>query len=1021
MGAPIDHMPDRAAREPTTPSAGGARAAGGLEFQAEVFAWWAAHVFSDTAPGLGLGREVRIDAVGCETGFPVDDVGVALTGGGFILIQAKRGMRRLDPRAADLRSAVDQLVHAMIDGLRVNGIAVRPVDETRDRLIIATNHDGSRSFDVLGTVCERLRGQPPSAPVRAAAVTDEGRTVLEALLSIVHAAWTAAVGRGPTEEELRRFLRVLGVRRFDFEDDTGADRIRAGTMLERATVPQPFNVLVGIGVKAAEKRAWCPRDTLKDAVGMPHRGGAGPALSVARPVTAWDAQRLDVHRAISADAAPGQVVPELTVYVEREHDARLRELLSAPASPVMMMVVGGSSTGKTRAAFEAVRLCVPDWSLLRPLDAADLLEQVRGGAVGPQTVLWLNEARIFLQGQPDVAVALRRLLAGDKPVVVIGTMWPEYWKELTSAPDDDPHDVNHQTRELLLHDADRVDVPEAFTRRDRAQLDRVATIDPRLAAAAAAADRDGKVVQVLAGGPELVQHYDHPADAEDRLGKAVVTAAMDARRVGCESPIGGSFLEAAALAYVDPSDRAGAPDTWFDMGLRDATRESRGIAALTGQRQAPGIGPADGYVLHDFLDQYGQLTRRAELVPATVWDALIADVRDMADRARLAQQAERRGLYRDAVDFARPAAEAGQAAAMQLLARRLAAAGHTDEANDWARRAAEAGNTIAVQLYATRLDNEGDRDGADAILRTAADNGDTSAIVALAARLDEAGKTEDAERVLIQGAEAGDTTVMQRLAEHLDEADRRGDATEWLRCAAQTGDTIAMQQLAARLDEDDEPEDAERWLVGAAEADDHFAHFVRIQLYQRLDAAGRPDDADEWLRRDMEAGETSSLVVLASRVEQAGNAVEAAELRQRALEAGEYMVLQPALQQITQAGGTLADFENLLRGPAEAGDLFAMRTLAEQFDAAGRGPEADQWLADMGDEGNVYALHVLMGRLYLAHRDADGERVWRRILETGNSAALENLAQRLDQTDPQAAENLRRYGIEPGGATAAPW
>jgi uncharacterized protein YidB (DUF937 family) len=1014
-------MPDRAAREPTNPSAGGARAAGGLAFQAEVFSWWAAHAVNDTAPGLGLDPAVRIDAVGCETGFPVDDVGVALNGEGFILVQAKRGMRRLDSGAADLRSAVDQLVHAMIDGLHVNGIAVRPVDETRDRLVIATNHESSGSFDVLGRVCERFRGQPQSAPLRSAGVTEEGRTVLKALLTVVDAAWTAVGGRRPTEEELRRFLRVLEVRRLDFEDDAGADRIRAGAMLERATVPQPFTVLVGIGMKAAEKRVWWQRDTLRAAVGMPHPGGGGAAPSVARPVTAWDAQRLGVHRSISADPAPGQAPPELTVYVEREHDVRLRAPLSAPTGPVMAMLVGGSSTGKTRTAFEAVRRCMPSWSLLRPLDAADLLGQVRSGAVGPRTVLWLNEAQVFLRGQADVAVALRRLLAGDEPVVVIGTMWPEFWKELTSATDDDPLDVKHQTRELLLHDAVRVDVPEAFTGRDRAQLGRVATTDPRLAAAAAATERDGKVIQVLAGGPEIVQRYDHPADADDRFGKAVVTAAMDARRVGCESPIGASFLEAAAPAYVDPSDRAGAPETWFDTGLREATRAVRGIAALTERRQEPGVGPADGYVLHDYLDQYGRLTRRAELVPAEVWDALIADVRDPADRARLAQQAEWRGLYRYAVDLARPAAEAGQAAAMQLLARRLAVAGHRDEADDWARQAAEAGDTMAVQLYAKRLDDEGDRDGADAILRTAAGEGDTSAIVALAARLDEAGRTEDAERVLIQGAEAGDTVVMERLAEHLDKADRRCDATGWLRRAAEAGDTIAMQQLAARLDEDDEPDDAERWLVRAAEADDHFAHFVRLQLHQRLDAAGRPDDADEWLRRDIEAGETSFLVLLASRVEQAGNAAEAAELRRRAREAGDYMVLQPAIQQIKQAGGTLADFEDLLRGPAEAGDLFAMRTLAEQFDAAGRGPEADQWLADMGREGNVYALHVLMGRLYVAHRDADGEKVWRWILEAGNSAALENLAQRLDETDPIAAESLRRYGIEPGGATALPW
>jgi hypothetical protein len=1014
-------MPDPAAREPTNPSAGGARAAGGLAFQAEVFAWWAAHAVSDRAPGLGLDPTVRIDAVGCETGFPVDDVGVALTGGGFILTQVKRGMRRLDPRAADLRSAVDQLVHAMIDGLHMNGVAVRPVDETRDRLVIATNHEGSRSFDVLGRVCERLRGQPTSAPVRGAGVTGEGRTALEALLTVVDAAWTAAVGRGPTEEELRRFLRVLEVCRLDFEDGTGADRIRAGAMLERATVPQPFDVLVGIGMKAAEKRAWWQRDTLKAAVGMPHPGVGGAVPAVARPISAWDAQRLGVHRAISADAAPGQAVPELTVYVERGHDSQLRGLLSARAGAMMVVVVGGSSTGKTRAAFEAVRQCLPDWSLLRSLDAADLLDQLRGGAVGPQTVLWLNDSQIFLQGQPDVAVALRRLLARDEPVVVIGTMWPEFWKEFTSIPDDGEPDVTPQARELLLHDAERVDVPETFTGTDLVQLTRVLSSDPRLATAAEAAEHDGKVVQVLAGGPELVQRYDHPADAEDRFGKAVLTAAMDARRVGCETPVGESFLQVAAPAYLDPSDRAGAPDTWFDTGLRHATREIRGIAALTEIRQVPGMGSADGYVLHDYLDQHGRRTRRGELVPAEVWGALIADVRDPEDRTRLAQQAEWRGLYRYAVELARPAAEAGQATAMGLMARRLAAAGHIADAEEWARRAAEAGDPVAVQLYAKRLDDEGDRDGAHAILRTAADVGDTSAIVALAARLDDAGKAQDAERILVQGAEAGDTMVMQRLAEHLDKAGRRGDATGWLRRAAEAGDTSAMQQVAGRLDEDGEPDDAERWLVRAAEADDHSAHFVRVRLYLRLDEAGRADEADAWLRRDIDAGETSSLVILAGRLELAGHTREAAELRQRAREAGEYLVLQPAIEELRHAGGSLEEFENLLRGLAEAGDLYAMRTLAEQFDDAGRGPEADRWLADMGKEGNLHALHVLVGRLYMAHRDADGERVWRWILEAGNSAVLENLAQRLDQTDPAAAESLRRYGIEPGGATAPPW
>jgi hypothetical protein len=76
------------------------------------------------------------------------------------------------------------------------------------------------------------------------------------------------------------------------------------------------------------------------------------------------------------------------------------------------------------------------------------------------------------------------------------------------------------------------------------------------------------------------------------------------------------FPGGAAPAYLDGSDRATAPDSWFATGLAHATREVRGIAPRAGQRQGPGIGPADGYVLHDYLDQHGRLTRRGELLPA---------------------------------------------------------------------------------------------------------------------------------------------------------------------------------------------------------------------------------------------------------------------------------------------------------------------------------------------------------------------------------------------------------------------
>jgi uncharacterized protein YidB (DUF937 family) len=750
-------------------------------------------------------------------------------------------------------------------------------------------------------------------------------------------------------------------------------------------------------------------------------GPEGSTPSAPRPVTDWDALALGVHRPITGDSAAGQQQRGLTPYVLRAHDARLRGLLATRTQPVLVVLVGGSSTGKTRAAYEAVRDSLPDWSLLRPADAAELLAQLRDGAVSQRTVLWLNETQIFLRDQPEVAAALRRLLATDEPVAVIGTMWPRFWKELTSAPPEDAPDVHHQARELLLHNANRVNVPEVFSSDDLAALRREAATDRRLAAAAEAADSDGKVIQVLAGGPELVQRYEHPADAVDRYAKAVLTAAMDARRSGYESPLSRPFLEDAAPVYLDPPDRVGAPADWFATALDQAVTEVRGIAALSGHRDQPSVGPPDGYLLHDYLDQHARATRRGVLIPAVVWAALTTHALGPADRIRLAQAAQWRGLYRYAVDLARPAAEAGDTTAIRLLAIRLDEAGHAEEAQHWMQRAAEAGDPYGVQARAKRLDDSGDGEGAEAVLRTAAAAGDTSAILSLAGRFDQAGHREEAEQLLVQAAESGDTVVMGQLAARLDEAGQAQEAEQWIRRAAEAGDPIAMDQLAARLDEAGQAQEAEQWMQRAIKAGSPFTDFIRSRLAQRFYDTDRPDEAEAMLRQDIEAGNSSSMWILAARLDQADRAEEAKQLRQRARDAGEYFALWFAIRETEEAGGGLDDFERLLHPAAEAGDPFAMRTLAEKFDEAGRAAEANQWLSDSAQAGNLNALHVLAGRLEQANRTEEAEQVRRRIIEAGNSMAVPTLAQQIQGTDPIRADNLRRYGIEPGGDTAPPW
>jgi hypothetical protein len=153
---------------------------------------------------------------------------------------------------------------------------------------------------------------------------------------------------------------------------------------------------------------------------------------------------------------------------------------------------------------------------------------------------------------------LRQLLRDPAraPVLVLATLWPEFWDRLTARPAGagDPH---AHARELLA--GRDITVPAAFT---PAQLPLLtAAGDPRLVLAAGA--EDGRVVQFLAGAPELVARYRNaPAAAA-----ALVDAAMDARRLGMGIALPLAFLEEAAPGYLADSDWDALPEDWLEEAL----------------------------------------------------------------------------------------------------------------------------------------------------------------------------------------------------------------------------------------------------------------------------------------------------------------------------------------------------------------------------------------------------------------------------------------------------------------------
>src|SRR4029077_586584 len=133
-------------------------------------------------------------------------------------------------------------------------------------------------------------------------------------------------------------------------------------------------------------------------------------------------RRLGVHAAISVPGVPDEVPPQ---YVPRdvdaaEHGVRAR-VEAAARRGGFVLLVGGSSVGKTRCAVEAVTAMLPDWWLVHPAGA----DQVAALAVAPpaRTVVWLDELQRCLDGEHGLTGGVvRALLNAPHPVVIIGTL-----------------------------------------------------------------------------------------------------------------------------------------------------------------------------------------------------------------------------------------------------------------------------------------------------------------------------------------------------------------------------------------------------------------------------------------------------------------------------------------------------------------------------------------------------------------------------------------------------------------------
>lgn len=240
-------------------------------------------------------------------------------------------------------------------------------------------------------------------------------------------------------------------------------------------------------------------------------------------------------------------------FVPRDCFAELRRRTRAGG---FILVIGESTAGKSRLAFEAMRIELPDHRFCRPFpgrlrsDLSPVLSSRRG------CVVWLDELDQYLgAGGLDVELVNQLLNHRPQPVTIMATMRVREYDRY-SARNRDASDAAtwRAGRDVLLLAGDPLELSRDWSPTELLRAHAI-TDDLRVIGAVEQAARYG-VAEFLAAGPELVADWRRAqtVGAHPR-GAALVAAGVDCRRMGIHRPIPQSTLVALHGIYVAPSVR----------------------------------------------------------------------------------------------------------------------------------------------------------------------------------------------------------------------------------------------------------------------------------------------------------------------------------------------------------------------------------------------------------------------------------------------------------------------------------
>jgi hypothetical protein len=432
---------------------------------------------------------------------------------------------------------------------------------------------------------------------------------------------------------------------------------------------------------------------------------------------------------------PAAVPGDVPVYVRRDIHERLVSLIRQGR---WVLIEGPSAAGKTRTAYETVREAAPNHQVLIPLNPAEpaLEKLVRSEHEVRPAVVWLDDIDRYLKADTVNHSLLTALSPGNgRDVAIVATLRAGARKALQEAEGPGGQDRPVRTVNDVLGMFESCSLGSAMSPEELARARRQAQ-DPRIESALHNS-HDGRITEYLSAVPALLRHWKQAEDEVSRVGAALVSAAVDWRRVGRDQPVPAGTLAALLPEYLVPAPDAVPPEL-----LQTALAWATAVPPEATSACLTAVG--DGYLASDILVDHAQTEDGGRGIPDRVWELGLADENGHS-ATTVSMSALSQGRPEVSEAALRRAAGSGDAAAMNNLGFELHLREELDTAKHWYEQAALAGNVDAMYNLGV-LEQHRNPDLAERWYRRAAERGYPAAMYHLGKLLERRGQRWRAAR-----------------------------------------------------------------------------------------------------------------------------------------------------------------------------------------------------------------------------------------------------------------------------------